>query len=210
MPINIAARRGARNQRRKAAVAAKRRAEIDAGTMSGRVRLALADPIQQCLLSQGLFEFGVGTLIVARGATPYRLTMAAFVLDTYAFGVKDAFFRSVSAQAFDEYKASMSLVAPFEPVDPAYARKLLHDLVTWARSAGFPPHRDYPKLEPIFGGVAANAGDAEFRFGFEGKPLLVGDEADIAEILSEWDIEITADADGVGQLGDQVTPEAAD
>jgi hypothetical protein len=73
MAINLAARRGAKNQKRKAVVARKRKEEMEAGTLSGRVRLALSDPIQLCLLSQGLFEVGVGTLIVARGAAR-RLT----------------------------------------------------------------------------------------------------------------------------------------
>jgi hypothetical protein len=187
MPVNIAAKRGAKNQRRNAVVAQKRRAEIEAGTTAGRVRLALADPIQHCLLTQGLFEVGVGTLIVARGATPYQLTMAGFLLDTYALGVKDAFLSSITDQELADYKDRISDVAPLAPVDPSYARKLLHDLVIWARATGFPPHRDYPKLEPIFGTVATAACDVEFRFGLDGKPLLVGDMSDMTEVMPAWD-----------------------
>src|ERR1700722_4522743 len=103
MAINLAARRGARNQKRKVAVALKRKQEMEAGTLSGRVRLALSDPIQHCLLSEGLFEAGVGTLIVARGATPYNLTMAGFLLDPHALGVKDAFLSSISGRQLAEY-----------------------------------------------------------------------------------------------------------
>ena len=202
MPINIAARRGAKNQRRKAVVAQKRRAEIDAGTTAGWVRLALADPIQHCLLSQGLFEVGVGTLIVARGATPYRLTMAGFLLDTYALGVKDAFLSSLSGQELADHLDQISHVAPVAPVDPSYARKLLHDLVVWARISGFPPHRGYPKLEPIFGNVATATCEVEFRFGFDGKPLLVGDMSDMARVMPARDNEITFDADEVWELSE--------
>ena len=70
MSIDIAARRGARDQRRKAVVAQKRKAEIEASSASGQVRLAVAHPIQHCLLSEGLFETGMGILVLARGATP--------------------------------------------------------------------------------------------------------------------------------------------
>jgi hypothetical protein len=201
MPINLAARRGAKNQRRKAAVAQKRKAEMEAGTLAGRVRLALADPIQHCLLSQGLFDVGIGTLIVARGATPHGLTMAGFLLDIHALGVKDAFLTSMSGRELANYLDHLTDVAPTAPVDPSYARKLLHDLVDWARTLGFAPHRDYPKLEPIFGTVAATACDAEFSFGFEGKPLLVGDASDIAGRLAAPDYQLTFDADDVIESG---------
>ncbi len=70
MAINLAARRGEKNQRRKAAVAQKRKAELEAGTIAGRVRLAQTFPIQHCLLTRATFEVGMGTLVVARGATP--------------------------------------------------------------------------------------------------------------------------------------------
>jgi hypothetical protein len=188
----LAARRGAKNQRRKAVVAQKRKAELDAGTIAGRVRLALAYPIQHCLLTRGLFEVGMGTLIVARGATPYSLTMAGFLLDTFALGVKDSFLISINGQELADYLDSISDLAPAEPVDPGYARKLLHDLVSWARTVGFAPHRDYLKLEPIYGSVAA-ASDPRFKFGHEGKPMLIGDLSDADEMWDALDITVTAD-----------------
>jgi hypothetical protein len=61
------------------------------------------------------------------------------------------------------------------PVEPAYARKLLHDLTTWSQSQGFWPHRDYAKVEPLFGAVNATASHATFAFGQDGKPLIVDD-----------------------------------
>ena len=201
MAINLAARRGARNQKRKVAVALKRKQEMEAGTLSGRVRLALSDPIQLCLLSQGLFEVGVGTLIVARGATPHSLTMAGFLLDTQALGVKDAFLSSIGGWELAEYLRSLATIAPASPVDPSYARKLLHDLVSWARTVGFAPHRDYPKLEPIFGSVAA-ASAPRFQFGHEGKPMLIGDMSDADEMLDGFDYEIIVDADELTELSE--------
>jgi hypothetical protein len=201
MAINLAARRGAKNQRRKAVVAQKRKAEMEAGTISGQVRLALAYPIQRCLLTRGVFELGIGTLLVARGATPYSLHMAGFLLDTHAMGLRDTYFRSISGQELADSLDSISDVVPLEPVDPGYARKLLHDLVYWARTLGFAPHRGYPKLEPIFGSVAA-ASDAEFQFGFQGKPLLVGDISDVDMIFNALDYEATVDADEVRELSE--------
>ena len=151
--------------------------------------------------SRGLFEIGMGTLIVARGATPYSLTMAGFLLDTFALGVKDSFLISISGRELADYLDSISDLAPAEPVDPGYARKLLHDLVSWARTVGFAPHRDYPKLEPIFGSVAA-ASAPRFQFGHEGKPMLIGDMSDADEMLDGFDYEIIVDADELTELSE--------
>lgn len=173
MAINIAARRGAKAQRRKAVVAEKRKAELEAGTLAGKVRLAQGGPIQHCLISAGLFESGMGMVVLARGETPHSVTMAMFLLDTLALGVKDVFLRPLSGQAFAVHIEQMSIVSPMVPIDPAKARKLLHDLVTWARAHGVAPHRDYPKIEPLFGTVVAAAGDETFLFGTQGSPLLI-------------------------------------
>lgn len=201
MPINIAARRGAKNQRRKVVVAQKRKAEMEAGTLAGRVRLALANPIQFCRLSREPFESGLGTLIVARGATPHDLALTGFLLDTFALGVKDTYFRSITGHELANYLDSVSEVTPMEPVNPAYARGLLHSLVNWARRHGVSPHRDYPKLEPIFGSVIA-ASDVQFQFGFQGKPLLVGDMRDVGQVMDALEYDGTAEPEPL----DQVTP----
>jgi hypothetical protein len=193
MAVNIAARRGAKNQRRKAVVAQKRKAELQANGIAGQVCLAQSDPIQHCLVSEGLFDTGMGVLILARGATPYSLTMATFLLDTFDLGVKDTFLRSVSGREFASHIDYMSFTSPMVPVDPSYARKLLRDLVTWARNRGIAPHRDYPKLEPIFGATSAASCDVEFQFGYDGKSLFVGDMSEMARVLTESDDGIMID-----------------
>ncbi|MSP00930.1 MAG: hypothetical protein EXR07_07770 [Acetobacteraceae bacterium] len=194
MAINIGARRAAKNQRRKVVVAEKRKAEMLASGTASQVRMALAHPIQHCLLSEGLFDSGMGILVVARGATPASVTMATFLLDTFALGAKDVFFRSLSAREFAQHVDHMSITSPMVPVDPAYARKLLNDLVAWARGLGVAPHRDYVKVEPIFGAVKAEARDVQFPFGFGGKPLFMGDESDIARRLTRPSGGVTTDA----------------
>ena len=63
--------------------------------------------------------------------------------------------------------------APFEAVDPSYARKLLHEAVAYARSLGLEPHADYAAVEQLFGDIPADAGDVQFEFGRDGKPLYI-------------------------------------
>lgn len=182
MPINIAARRGARNQRRKAVVAQKRKAEMQLGGLAGQARLAANSPVQHCLLSRGLFDIAMGTLVLARGATPYHVTVAVFLLDTAALGVKDVFLHTVSNSEFELYVDGLSTTSPMVPVDPGYARKLLHDLVAWSRGLGFAPHRDYAKVEQIFGAINPAACDASFEFGLDGQPALIAGPRDLDDI----------------------------
>ncbi len=179
MPANLAARRGAANQRRKAIVAQKRKQEATGSGASALVRSAQRMPIQHCLLAREIWDVGMGVLLVARGETPYRLTLAMFLLDTFTLGVKDVFVRSLSDAEFTEYRRHMSMTTTLEPADPADARKLLHDLVAWSRMNGFPPHRDYEKIEPIFGSVDVGAGDRRYTFGFPEMDALEGKFCDI-------------------------------
>jgi hypothetical protein len=178
MPVNIAARRGAKNQRRKAVVAEKRKAELALSGIAGQVRQAQTEPIQHCLISDTIFEVGMGMVVLARGATPYSLTMATFLLDTLGLGVKDVFLRSLSDRAFAAHMEYASFGAPMAPIEPHHARKLLHDLVAWARTHGVAPHRDYAKIEPLFGAVDATASNLKFPFGCLALAKLVDDAVD--------------------------------
>ena len=179
MAINIGARRAAKNQRRKVVVAEKRKLELEANTTAGRVRQTLAWPIQHCLVSETLFVHGMGMVVIARGETPASLSMATFLLDTFGLGVKDVYFRPTSGGQFADDVRHMSASSPMVPADPAYARKLLRDLVAWARGQGFSPHRDFVKIEPIFGSVKAENCDDRFEFGHDGRALFIKDARDV-------------------------------
>jgi hypothetical protein len=171
MASNIAARRAAKAIRRKAVVAEKRKAELQAGSLAGRISQAASAPIRHCLISDGWTESGMATLILTRGVSTAHLAMGTFLLDTFCLGIKDVLFRSIDADEFDALLDAMDLAAPISPVDPAYGRKLLRDLAAWATSIGFPPHRNFVTVERLFGTVNANECTAEFQFGRDGKPV---------------------------------------
>jgi hypothetical protein len=78
MATNMALKRARKAQRRKQVVTQKRRAETLEASLPARVLRAAQAPIQHCLLTENLFETGMGTLILARGATPH-LTRIWFV-----------------------------------------------------------------------------------------------------------------------------------
>ena len=72
MAINMALKRARKAAKRKLVVSQKRKTEELEGSLSARVLRAAQAPIQHCLLTESLFDGGMGTLIVARGATPLR------------------------------------------------------------------------------------------------------------------------------------------
>lgn len=164
----VALRRGAKGVRSE--IAAPQGESEFATRLSEQVHRATDAPIRHCLLHAGLFESGIGALVFARGSSPDQLTMAAFLLDACCVGIKDVVFDTPSADDFKAYIEVTSIAGPLAPVEPSYARKLLRDLAAWSRSIGLPPHPNFTAVEPIFGDVDADACDAVFNFGSNGKP----------------------------------------
>jgi Domain of unknown function (DUF1841) len=170
-----AQRRHAKAVRRKNLLAERRRQGMAESkrTLAENVRRASAAPLHSCLLQNEMFESGVGMVILARKTGAHRVALAGFLVDVYCLGVKDALFREIDEAEIETIVDSLGLTAPFEAVDPSYARKLLREAVAYARSIGLEPHADYAAVEQLFGDVDAGACEDEFQFGFEGKPLYV-------------------------------------
>ena len=165
MAANVALKRAAKANRRKAVVAEKRKLESIGNSPTTQVLRAAQAPIRHCVMTQALFHCGMGTVILVRGATGFHLACSGFLVDAWGRGVKDAYFRRMSGDALETLLARMDTQSPLEPVDPSYARKLLRDAATWAATRGFPPHRDFAVAERLFGDVSADACDATFLFG---------------------------------------------
>lgn len=131
-------------------------------------------PIHECLVPEGLFETGLGTVIFVRRMPDGMLAITAFVVDVFCLGIKDALFKVASEQAY-ENMIKPGLTEPSEQVllkvEPAYARKLIQGAVGYAEGLGFPPHPDYQNAKGIFGDVDSLTCSTEFGYGREGKPF---------------------------------------
>jgi hypothetical protein len=183
MAINMALKRARKAQRRKQVVAQKQRAEALEAGLPARVLRASQTPIRYCLLTESLFETGMGTLILARGATSHHLVLGSFLLDVFCLGIKDVTLASLESDEFDRYVDVTDAGAPLASLEPAHARKLLRDLASWSQSIGFPPHRDFVPVERLFGDVSANASEVDFQFGSDGKPLYIPGPFDSATLI---------------------------
>ena len=183
MGTNMAVKRAKKAQRRKQVLAEKRRAEALEASLPARVLRAAQAPIQHCLLTEELFETGIGTLVLARGVTRHQVAFVSFLIDVFCLGIKDVMFKSVEGELFEMYMDVADAGSPLVSVDPSFGRKLLRDLAAWSRSIGFEPHRDFAAVEPIFGDVSADASDAVFRFGRDGEPVYIPGPSDTPPVI---------------------------
>ena len=183
MATNIAVKRARKAQRRKQVVAQKRRAEVLEASLPARVLRAANAPIQHCFLTESVFDIGMGTLVLARGATPHHISLSSFLIDVFCLGIKDVMFESVESEVFEMYMDATDAGSPMVSVDPSYARKLLRDVAAWSQSIGFAPHRDFAVVERMFGDVSADASDAIFRFGRDGKPVYIPGPIETAPLI---------------------------
>ena len=183
MATNIAVKRARKAQRRKQVVAQKRRAEALEASLPARVLRAAHAPLQHCFLTESVFDIGMGTLVLARGATPHHISLSSFLIDVFCLGIKDVMFESVESEVFEMYMDATDAGSPMVSVDPSYARKLLRDLAAWSQSIGFAPHRDFAAVERMFGDVSADASDAVFQFGSDGKPVYIPGPSETAPLI---------------------------
>jgi hypothetical protein len=187
MSNKIAQRRGAKAARRKKVLAERRKLALTApsSSLAARVRALAKAPLHGCLLQDGLFERGNGTLILARKTGLGSLAVAVFLLDAWCLGVKDTVFLELDISAYDDFVAASEQAAPSVSVEPAYARKLLRELVAYARGIGFEPQSDYAALEALFGDARAEDCEASFTFGCDGKPLYVPGPSDTRQQIRQ-------------------------
>lgn len=130
-------------------------------------------PIHECLVPAILFEQGIGNLLFSRSLPDGRIALAAFLLDVFCLGVKDAFFTMTTRAQYAERRSGWSASERLEPMHPSCFRKLVEGGVAYASELGFNPHADYVVASQIFGNVETAACPAHFEYGHEGKPFYI-------------------------------------
>jgi hypothetical protein len=167
--------------RRKLVVAQKRKAEMaEAGEREARqIVEAARGPIESCEIAEEIFSLGLGSLVLARTLPSGLIGASFFLVDVWSLGVKDALFKVMTREDFEDHMEMASLAQPLVDIDPPKARKFLHDAVAYAHSLGFAPARGFVEAEKIFGDIAM--ADDTFEFGRDGKPFFVSGPMDLPQ-----------------------------
>jgi hypothetical protein len=171
-------RHGAREQKRlakqKAKRAEKRRqvARTNSANPAIRFQSAASWPIIATLEPASLWTQGIGNMTIARRAPNGRIVVAAFLVDVYCLGVKDALWKECGEA---EYKTMLARLTssggPNRDISPERFSKLVHCAVDYAQSLGLPPHPDFHVARHLMDGIDPSLCDDEFEFGKDGKPF---------------------------------------
>jgi len=166
--------------RRKVIVAAKGGPSGMLATPLDQARAAAATSgIDYCMITDGIFDIGIGNVILARTKPSATVASALFLLDVHCLGVKDAAYTETTREKFFGTVAAFGQSAGLSvDIDPACARKIVADAVAYADRLGFAPHADYPAAEALFGDVDAGACATEHVFGMDGKPFFTAGPLD--------------------------------
>jgi hypothetical protein len=132
-------------------------------------------PIHECMIPDNLFESGIGEVVVARRISPNNIAMAAFVVDVFCLGIKNALFKVLSEQDYEIFKFNFSekTGTTFEKLHLTCAKKLIDWALAYAKDLGFNAHPDYKNAKDIFGDIEANACPVGYCFGKDGKPFYI-------------------------------------
>ena len=165
----------ARKAAKRKAVVATKKSLGEASGFGPRGRQALpaaGAPIHECLVPAGLFDIGIGNVIVSRRMPNGFIGAAFFLVDVYCLGIKDAFYAVLSPAEYDHKLAGLRHES-FRALPPTCARKLVEGAEAYARDLGFPPHADYQRARQIFGDLDAMSCPTEYVFGKDGKPFFM-------------------------------------
>jgi hypothetical protein len=170
----------AQKAKRKKLFAGRRRAKAPTPGMVQVIRASSA-PVHECLVSEGIFEIGIGNLIVSRKLENGQLGVSTFLLDVYCLGVKDAFFTTMSEPEYEATLNHLKQQGSFNRMSPECARKLVEDAEAYASGLGLRPHPDYRLAGKIFGDIDKIACQMGFEFGKDGMPYYVAGPRDTPE-----------------------------
>ncbi len=150
------------------------RVREQSGGLAARLSAAAAYPVLHSWIGDNIQEQGIGWVVLSRAMPNGSVAVASFLVDSYCLGVKDVFAEILPRSEYDsKYLVKMMKDMPSRSVEPAEARKLLEDVVAYARKIGLSPHPDYARAMILFGDVDAADSDAHFEFGKDGKPFFV-------------------------------------
>lgn len=174
--------------KRKMVLAKKRKGGGFSVTKDQVLWAASISPIHECLVPRGIFDTGLGDVIISREMPDGSIAASVFLVDAFCLGVKDCFFTIVSKSKYEQRFMILEQKENLERVEPEYAVKLIENAVSYAEDLCFKPHKDYPTVKKIFGSIDPSVCPSEFEYGEDGKPFYVAGpnqtEADSKRIIN--------------------------
>lgn len=141
--------------------------------MAAVLSSAGAWPVVEALVPAGLWDKGIGNLVIARRTPDGRFAVASYLVDAFCLGVKDAFCDVMTPIRYQAMLAEINRSDRLAPVPPERFAKLVLEAVEYARRIGFYPHPDFNAARLLLAGIDPTACTEVFEFGRDGKPLYI-------------------------------------
>jgi len=143
------------------------------GSLEKQIVFAAGMPIHECFVPRGLFDMGIGNIVISRKLPNGNIGFAIFLVDVFCLGVKNCLFASVPQSEYERRVEDLRQAEGLEPIVPACAVKLIEGAVAYAQDLGLSPHWEYATIKKIFGNIDPTFCPQEFKFGKDGKPLYI-------------------------------------
>lgn len=163
-----------------------------------------AHPCYVCLATENWRDAGLASILFAREVAPRRVTMAAFLVDTWAMGLKDAWGHiDMAASEFEEMVATHRQRTGLAPLEPVTARHLVYGGIELARRLGFRLPRKHERWTTVLGPLPVGESPDMSLFLPNGKIHLVSNAADLrARLIGSTPEEFLGRPDVEYVLGD--------
>ena len=167
--------RAQKEAKRNAVVAAKKKEQAAASLFPTHQARAAASVfgVSYCMVTEGIFDIGIGYVVLGRTISPAKVATGVFLVDVYCLGVKNAYYAERTHEQLREMIDRITGDDPIVDIAPECARKIVDGAIAYGKEFGFTPHADYPPAGALFGVIDAGACPAEYEFGKDGKPFYV-------------------------------------
>jgi hypothetical protein len=137
-------------------------------------------PIGECWVNDNWQEAGMANIIVARKHVTGNLTLGIYLVDTFALGVKNTFFRfNIRKEDYNElvagFKENFRDTNGSEYVRTEYAEvhNIIYGANAFAEDNDFKPCEDFELTQYILEEDDDRIELIEYEFGKDGKPFLI-------------------------------------
>lgn len=138
-----------------------------------------AHPVHACMANRNWADLGKASILFARQTGPSSVTLAAFLVDTWAMGLKDAWGRTeISRSEFDEYVSRYRETLETCPLDVGLARHLVYGGIQLSRELGFKLPPKYRRWTAVLGPLPEGESPDMELFRDEGKIRVVCSQRD--------------------------------
>lgn len=155
-------------------------------------------PLHECWIAEGLWESGIGYVIVSRKSSLGDIAVGMYLIDVYCLGIKNCFIRLVGLSDYQEMlNHVMASTGKLQSVEASYASTLVYKAKDYAMHIGFKPHPDFTKAQWMLKDIPIDE-TQQFTFGKDNKPLYIQgpneSQADVRRIMRTLSGHLEQDA----------------